>query len=137
MAVLQTAILTPSCSVSLGPSSSCPCSLIDVTASVSYCCKMYHLLSRHPLSHFVWSFCLLCSSTWAQTIQQLLWKIPDGNQPDFSSTFTEGNTVPLAWNALVITSYLDTTKTLVDLWATAYDSNVNSFAQRILRRYLR
>jgi len=115
-----------------------PWYFIVVTASISYLCKMYYLLSSHLLCHFFWSVCLFSSSTWAQqTIQQLLWKIPDENQPDFSTTFTEGNTVPLAWNALVTISFLDTTKNLVDLWVTAFDSNVDPVAQRILRRCLR
>ena len=99
--------------------------------------NMNLLLSRHLHCQFFLVFCLFSSPTWAQTIQQALWKIPDGSQPDFSTTFTEGNTVPLAWNALAITSYLDTIENLVDLWVTAYDTSLNPVARRIIRRFLR
>jgi len=64
----------------------------------------------------------------AQTVQQLLWDVPDGKATDLSQTFTNGNTLPLSWNNWSSTSYIDTFKSHVDLWVTSYDFNLNQYA---------
>lgn len=67
--------------------------------------------------------------TAAQSVQNLLWKVPDGKSTDLSLTFTNGVTLPLSWNNWTSTSYIDASKTLVDLWATSYDYNLNKYAE--------
>jgi hypothetical protein len=82
-----------------------------------------------------WLLTLLLSLTWAQeTVQEALWVVPDGKLPDLSQTFTAGTTLALSWNSYTSPSYIDASKTLVDLWVTAFDSNVNSFNQLLTGR---
>jgi hypothetical protein len=65
----------------------------------------------------------------AQTVQSLLWNIPDGKASDLSLTFTNGVTLPLSWNNWTSASYINASQTLVDLWATSYDYNLNQYAE--------
>jgi hypothetical protein len=75
---------------------------------------------------------LLLPPSRAQTVQSVLWAIPDGNEPDLSQTFMAGNTVPLEWNAFEDTfDGIDTQTSLVDLWCTAFDNN--PFTQLLTR----
>lgn len=67
--------------------------------------------------------------TAAQSVQTLLWNVPDGKSTDLSLTFTNGVTLPLSWNNWSSTSYIDASTTLVDLWATSYDYNLNKYAE--------
>ncbi|QDS73447.1 hypothetical protein FKW77_008789 [Venturia effusa] len=71
----------------------------------------------------------LIGTTTAQSVQILLWKVPDGTSPDLSLTFTNGVTLPLSWNNWSSPSYIDASTTLVDLWATSYDYNINKYAE--------
>ncbi|RDI78338.1 hypothetical protein Vi05172_g11731 [Venturia inaequalis] len=68
-------------------------------------------------------------TTAAQSVQNLLWKVPDGKSTDLSLTFTNGVTLPLSWNNWSSPSYIDASATLVDLWATSYDYNLNTYAE--------
>ncbi|KUJ10817.1 uncharacterized protein LY89DRAFT_739805 [Mollisia scopiformis] len=77
------------------------------------------------------AFLIFLTSTSALTIQNILWNIPNGNLSSLSQTFTSSQTLPLSWNAWDSTQYVDTTKNLVDLWATAFDYNLNPFSQRL------
>jgi hypothetical protein len=74
---------------------------------------------------------LLFGNGLAQTVQTLLWNVPDGKASDLSLTFTNGNTVPLSWNNWTSTSFIDTTKSHVDLWVTSYDWNLNQYAETL------
>lgn len=71
------------------------------------------------------------TTAYAQTIQNIIWNVPDGKLPDLSQTFTSGQTLPLSWNAYNSVQYLDTTKNFVDLWVTAFDLNLNPLTQRL------
>jgi hypothetical protein len=75
------------------------------------------------------AFYQLFGSTCAQTVQTLLWNVPDGKATDLSLTFTNGVTLPLSWNNWTSTSYIDTSQTHVDLWVTSYDWNLNQYAE--------
>ncbi|KAG4432644.1 hypothetical protein IFR05_011869 [Cadophora sp. M221] len=75
----------------------------------------------------------LCRFTTAQTVQSIVWKVPDGTLPDLSQQFTTGNTLPLSWNAWNLDQYVNATKNLVDLWVTSFDYSLNAFSQRIAR----
>ncbi|KAH8598867.1 hypothetical protein B0O99DRAFT_591481 [Bisporella sp. PMI_857] len=90
-----------------------------------------HIKGLYPPHVAVRLFFLFSSPTWAQTVQAFLWNVPDGKLSDFSQTFTAGNTLSLSWNALITTTYVDTTKNLVDLWVTSYDTSVSLFSQRV------
>ncbi|PVH88979.1 hypothetical protein DL98DRAFT_508819, partial [Cadophora sp. DSE1049] len=87
-------------------------------------------------SSFILTLCAfwgLCRFTTAQTVQSILWKVPDGTLPDLSQQFTTGNTLPLSWNAWNSDQYVDATKNLVDLWATSFDYSLNAFSQRLAK----
>ncbi|RDL35389.1 uncharacterized protein BP5553_07320 [Venustampulla echinocandica] len=90
---------------------------------------MHYSVSKSRLA--IWLFWASSSAAWAQTIQNILWNVPDGKLSDLSQTFTAGTTLPLSWNALVTTANIDTTENLVDLWATSYDTNLNPFSQPV------
>ncbi|KAE8448039.1 hypothetical protein EG329_009962 [Mollisiaceae sp. DMI_Dod_QoI] len=79
------------------------------------------------MSQFMNWVIFILSPAATQTIQTILWNVPDGKLPDLSQTFTAGQTLPLSWNAYSSTQYVDTTKNLVDLWAAAFDFNLNPF----------
>jgi hypothetical protein len=86
------------------------------------------------IPHGLLAFHLLFSAVSAVTIQQLLWNTPSGNAEDLSLTFTNGQTLPLAWNNwTTYTTEIDASKTLVDLWATSWDWNLNQYADKIKR----
>lgn len=55
--------------------------------------------------------------------------IPDGSLDDLAQTFTAGNTIPLSWNAYKSPNYIDASKTLLDLWVSAFDYSTNPFSQ--------
>jgi hypothetical protein len=87
----------------------------------------YHILS---ILCAAWLFNLQQYLTWAQeTVQQALWVVPNGNLSDLSQTFTAGTTLALSWNAWQSNAYIDPTKTLVDLWVTAFDIALNTFSE--------
>ncbi|KAF8859277.1 hypothetical protein BDZ45DRAFT_725389 [Acephala macrosclerotiorum] len=91
------------------------------------------MLCHNTLSQLIgWVIFILLSPILAQeTIQQILWNVPDGKLSDLSQTFTAGQTLPLSWNSYDSTQYVDTTKNLVDLWVAAFDFNLNPFSQRV------
>ncbi|KAH7409455.1 hypothetical protein BKA64DRAFT_720727 [Cadophora sp. MPI-SDFR-AT-0126] len=92
------------------------------------------MLYRYP--SFLLTLCAfwgLCCFTTAQTVQSILWKVPDGTLSDLSQQFTTGNTLPLSWNAWNSDQYVDATKNLVDLWATSFDYSLNAFSQRLAK----
>jgi len=94
--------------------------------------KMGHRFSN---LYGAWLFQLFHFVAWAQeTIQNILWNVPDGDLSDLSQTFTAGTTLPLSWNNYTSTLYVDTTKNLVDLWVTSFDNSLNSFSQLIKGR---
>lgn len=60
-----------------------------------------------------------------------MWKVPDGTSPDFTQQFSNGATLPLAWNNYTTSDPpIDTTSTFVDLWMTSFSSDVD-YSQRI------
>ncbi|TAQ84357.1 hypothetical protein B7494_g7314 [Chlorociboria aeruginascens] len=71
----------------------------------------------------IWQFVLRRS--WALTVQQVIWNVPDGNSSDFTDTYTNGNTLNLSWNSWLSTSYVDAEHNLVDLWVVGFDFDVN------------
>lgn len=79
-----------------------------------------------------WTF---CHFTVAQTVQSILWKVPDGTLADLSQQFKTGNTLPLSWNTWNSDQYVDATKKLVDLWVTSFDYSLNAFSQRLASEY--
>jgi hypothetical protein len=72
---------------------------------------------------------LLPSLAGAQTAQSVLWSAPDGSLPDLSQTFTSGTTLALFWKAYPFTTPIDATKTLVYLWVTSFDANLNHYSE--------
>ena len=74
---------------------------------------------------------LLLSHVSAQTVQSIVWVVPDGSLADLTQTFANGETLPLAWNAWNSTEYVDTTKNLVDLWVTGFDFALNPYSRRL------
>ncbi|EED17790.1 conserved hypothetical protein [Talaromyces stipitatus ATCC 10500] len=66
----------------------------------------------------------------AVTVQSY-WKIPDGNQSDFASTYTEGNILPTAWNGWDSswTNYYLNGTTIADLWVTSYNFKQYQYSQ--------
>jgi hypothetical protein len=73
----------------------------------------------------------LLSLAVAQTVQSILWNTPNGNEPDLSQTFTNGQTLPVSWNAWTDDSYIDAYTNLVDLWVTSFDYNINQYSDKI------
>ena len=63
---------------------------------------------------------LFSLQAYAQTIQANLWNMPKGKGTDLQQSFTAGDVLPISWNKLATTPYLDTTNNLVDLWVTAW-----------------
>lgn len=61
------------------------------------------------------------------TVQQIVWNVPNGQEPDFSNTFYAGNTVPISWNELGggNTAAYDS----LDLWVTTFDYSVHQYSQ--------
>lgn len=45
--------------------------------------------------------------------REYLWNTPDGNNPDFSETYTHGEEIIISWNAL--------NNSIYDLWLTSWD----------------
>ncbi|KAE9364728.1 hypothetical protein N431DRAFT_474304 [Stipitochalara longipes BDJ] len=68
----------------------------------------------------IWLVSILSLEIRAQTIQVDLWNVPSGKGSDLQSSFTNGDVLPVSWNKLATTPYLDTTNNLVDLWVTAW-----------------
>jgi hypothetical protein len=91
----------------------------------------YHFLS---VRYAACLFQLHSSLVQSQTVQSILWNIPDGNLPDLSETFTAGTTLPLSWNGWTSPDYVDAMTTLVDLWVTGFDYNVDPFSQLLIGR---
>lgn len=54
------------------------------------------------------------------------WVVPDDNQPDFSSTFTQGSDIQVSWTSIDSNAY---NTTLSTVWVTAYDYQTTSFSQ--------
>lgn len=50
--------------------------------------------------------------------QELLWKYPNGKKPDFYCTYINTEVTLASWNSWNLPSYLDVSRTLVDLWIT-------------------
>lgn len=59
----------------------------------------------------------------SETVQSLLWKVPDGDLTDLSQTFTAGTTLPLSWNEYGVLGNVDIKRQLVYLWVTSFDNN--------------
>src|SRR5215469_3891857 len=62
-----------------------------------------------------------------ESVQQAIWTVPNGQEPDFSNTFTVGNTIPISWNQ-------DGNGTVeennaLDLWVTTFDYSVHQYSQ--------
>jgi hypothetical protein len=92
---------------------------------------------RHRVLGIFYVLCLFhlqYSLAQTQTIQAMTWNVPDGKLSDLSQTFTAGTTLPLSWNGYTSPDYLDATKTLVDLWVSAFDYNLNPFSQLLKGR---
>ncbi|KAH6665956.1 hypothetical protein B0J14DRAFT_678566 [Halenospora varia] len=66
-------------------------------------------------------------------IQTAVWKVPDGKLENFSQTFFQGQTLAVSWNGWtqVVGGVLDATKSLTDLWVTAFDSAQNPYNELI------
>ncbi|KAF2103274.1 hypothetical protein NA57DRAFT_52801 [Rhizodiscina lignyota] len=80
---------------------------------------------------FIFQFCVVIRAQ--DTIQAALWKVPDGTSPDFSQTFTDGESIPLAWNDFSGTSDVNASASLLDLWLTSFDWDNNQYSQ-LLRK---
>ena len=94
---------------------------------------MYYSNFKPPLA--VWPSCLFALAARAQTIQSDLWVVPNGGGADLSQTFQNGQELPLKWNQLEASQYLDTQNNLVDLWVTAWLPNtLTSFSQLLTGR---
>jgi hypothetical protein len=79
-------------------------------------------------------YCLIPSIVSADTVQQLLWNTPSGDAADLSLTFTNGQTLPLSWNNwTTYTTDIDASTTLVDLWVSSFDWNLNQYAKNLKR----
>jgi hypothetical protein len=98
--------------------------------------RVYHHTQENPnmSRRLLWACYATCffqphHSRAQETVQQILWNVPDGNLTDLSQTFTAGTTLPLSWNGWTSPDYIDAFKTLVDLWVTAWDYNLNPFSQ--------
>lgn len=66
----------------------------------------------------------LLSFASAETVQKEVWNIPDGSQPDLTSSFTQGTTLPLSWNGWLGSNYINGNDTLCDLWCASWDPTV-------------
>lgn len=62
-----------------------------------------------------------------ETVQQALWNVPNGQEPDFSNTFTGGNTIPISWNQYGNGSMEG--YDALDLWVTTFDYSVHQYSQ--------
>lgn len=72
----------------------------------------------------------LFSSVIAETVQSG-WTVPNGNLPDFRQTFTDAETLPLAWNGWTsdwTNEYLDG-DTVANLWVTSFNYGDYEYAQ--------
>lgn len=59
--------------------------------------------------------------------RQYLWNAPDGNQPDFTETFSHGEDILISWNALNNSMY--------DLWLTSWKYDPDPVALCIARKF--
>lgn len=60
----------------------------------------------------------------AESIQrQYLWNTPNGGDPDFSESFTDGAEILISWNALNNSVY--------DLWLTSWNTQPSPVALRL------
>jgi hypothetical protein len=77
---------------------------------------------RNIFASVVYGTCLLSNVALvrAQTVQSLVWKIPDGSALDLSSSFQNGATLPVTWNGWDETDFLNGYTTITDLWAYPY-----------------
>ncbi|CRG87128.1 hypothetical protein PISL3812_04143 [Talaromyces islandicus] len=63
------------------------------------------------------------------------WKVPNGNQADFSQTFTNGEILPIAWNGWNsewTDDFLDGT-TVANLWVTSYNYKSYQYTQELTK----
>ncbi|KAK3988816.1 hypothetical protein QBC44DRAFT_397370 [Cladorrhinum sp. PSN332] len=57
--------------------------------------------------------------------RQYFWNVPEGNRPDFSDTYSHGESIPVSWNALNNSVY--------DLWITSWNWDVHPVALCLAR----
>lgn len=62
-----------------------------------------------------------------ETVQQIVWNVPNGQEPDFSSTFDAGDSIPVSWNQYGNGSVEE--YDALDLWVTTADYSVHPYAQ--------
>ncbi|QKX60972.1 uncharacterized protein TRUGW13939_08118 [Talaromyces rugulosus] len=64
---------------------------------------------------------------------QNYWTVPNGNQPDFSQTFSNGETLPIAWNGWDSewTGYFLDGATVANLWVTSYNYQAYQYTQEL------
>lgn len=72
----------------------------------------------------------------ADTVQDQVWKVPNGALVDLSQTYTAGNIVEFAWYKYTSTLYLDVKQNLVYLWITAFDPRTDQYSQLLSSEHI-
>lgn len=76
----------------------------------------------------------LSKLVFAESIQEMVWVVPDGAADDLSSDFTQGTTLPVKWNGWDETDYINPYEDLVDLWCTTWELSATAANNYLLQR---
>lgn len=82
----------------------------------------------------VFAITLLFKYAFAESIQEMVWVVPDGGADDLSSDFTQGTTLEVQWNGWDETDFINPYEDLVDLWCTTWELSATAANNYLLQR---